>query len=69
MSFVKTWFRAALGFTLAAALLAPSVNLQAEASEGGAAFTPATIVAYEPSEGMKAPSIIRSKRTEYPSRW
>ncbi|ETT62327.1 discoidin domain-containing protein [Paenibacillus sp. FSL H8-0457] len=50
MSFVKTWFRAALGFTLAAALLAPSVNLQAEASEGGAAFTPATIVAYEPSE-------------------
>lgn len=50
MSFVKTWFRAALGFTLAAALLATSVNLQAEASEGGAAFTPATIVAYEPSE-------------------
>ncbi|MEC0309071.1 discoidin domain-containing protein [Paenibacillus lautus] len=53
MTFVSKWFRAALGFTLAAALLSPSANLQVEASEGGDAFTPmapASIVTYEPSE-------------------
>lgn len=53
MTFVRKWFRTALGFTLAAALLAPSVNLQAEASEGEDTLTPmapASIVTYEPSE-------------------